>query len=118
MPRSGTCGGPGRRAHVPPRSIERKRRVPATSTQATSPDGAAMVAIDGSVIGVAAAVGLADAVGGTAVGVGAADVATEVGLGLGADADGAQPAMRRTMSARGTVLIISTSSWQSCRMSM
>src|SRR5438445_142901 len=68
--------GSARSSHASPRSVERKRRVPATSAHTSGPDGALSCANDGSAIGE----GDGEVVG---VGAGAAVVATAVGKGVG-----------------------------------
>src|SRR5436190_853932 len=95
--------GSERSSHVLPRSVERKSREPATSTQATFDDGASTWATFGSAMGVGVTVGLAVALGealGDAVG------GVPVALGVGVVADGWHAAA--TMSAKARVALTPT----------
>jgi hypothetical protein len=99
----GIPDGTPRSSHVVPRSLERNSRVPATSAHTMSPDGALIVAMFGSVIGVPVGVGAAvgDGLGvGVAVGAG---LGVALGEGLGGtvgDAPAGPQAVRSSTSAR------------------
>jgi hypothetical protein len=100
-------GGSERSSHVPPRSLERKSREPATSTHATFDEGASTWATLGSAIGVGVAVGLGVALAvalGDALGDAVAGV--PVGVGVGVAADGWHAAA--TMSAKARVALTPT----------
>src|SRR5260370_25366487 len=83
------CGGTGRSAHMSPRSVERKSRVPATKAHTTVPLGAERSVKLGSGInvGVGDGVGVRAAVG-ASVGVG---LAAAMGADEGGDAVGWGP---------------------------